>query len=266
MTATEGAVVDEVLLQRANSVSTISINRPRRKNALTYHTMLRLAEVIETEAHSADVRALVLTGEGGSFCSGADMASAAAADGNTFSPEDGVRVANRIVKAALSAPVPVIARVRGPAVGVGVPIALAADVVVASEDAYFLLAFTRVGLMPDGGASLLVSASIGRARALSMAMRAEPIPAAQAAAIGLIDQVVPAGELDEAVSATAQHFARGPRHAYALTKHAINAATLDALDDAMQREIEGQARLLQAPDFMEGAMAMLQKRPPQFSD
>lgn len=262
MTATE---TQEVLVKRADSVSTITINRPRRKNALTYQTMLQLGEAIESESQRADVRALVLTGAEGSFCSGADLASVSAADGS-YSPEDGVRAANRIVKAVLAAPLPVIARVPGPAVGVGVPIALAADVVVASDDAYFLLAFTKVGLMPDGGASLLVSASIGRARALSMAMRAEPIPAAQAAAIGLIDRAVPAGELDDAVAATAEHFARGPRQAYALTKHAINAATLDALDDAMQREIEGQARLLQAPDFMEGAMAMLQKRSPQFSD
>jgi acetyl-CoA acetyltransferase len=157
-------------------------------------------------------------------------------------------------------------RVPGPAVGVGVPIALAADIVVASQDAYFVLGFTRIGLMPDGGASLLVSASIGRARALSLALRAEPMPAATAAATGLIDKAVPAGELDDAVRAVVEHFARGPRQAYWLTKLAINAATLQAVDKAMEREAEGQARLLQSPDSVEGAMAMLQKRSPQFSD
>jgi enoyl-CoA hydratase/carnithine racemase len=232
---------------------------------LTYETMLRLAECIESETHRPDVRALVLTGEGGSFCAGADLTTAADL-GAAFTPEDGIRAANRIVTALLSAPVPVVARVPGPAVGVGVPIALAADIVVASEDAYFLLGFTRIGVMPDGGASLLVSASIGRARALSLMLRAEPMPAATAAATGLIDKAVPAGELDDAVRAVVTHFARGPRQAYRLTKLAINAATLQALDKAMEREAEGQARLLQSHDFVEGAMAMLQKRSPQFSD
>jgi enoyl-CoA hydratase len=265
MTATETDTAQDVLVDRAGAVSTISINRPRRRNALTYQTMLRLAECIESEAHEPAVRALVLTGEGGSFCAGADLTTAAAV-GAAFSPEDGIRAANRIVTALLSAPVPIVARVPGLAIGVGVPIALAADIVVASQDAYFVLAFTKIGLMPDGGASLLVSASIGRARALSLALRAEPMPAATAAAIGLIDEAVPAGELDDAVRAAAEHFARGPRQAYWLTKLAINAATLQALDKAMEREVEGQARLLGSPDFTEGAMAMLQKRSPHFGD
>jgi enoyl-CoA hydratase len=152
MTATETETPQDVLVDRSDAVSTISINRPRRRNALTYQTMLRLAECIETEAQRSDTRAIVLTGEGGSFCAGADLASAAAADGAAFTPEDGIRAANLIVTATLSAPVPIVARVPGPAVGVGVPIALAADIVVASQEAYFLLAFTKVGLMPDGGA------------------------------------------------------------------------------------------------------------------
>jgi enoyl-CoA hydratase/carnithine racemase len=266
MTATETETAQDVLVDRADTVSTISINRPRRRNALTYQTMIRLAECIETEAQRSDTRAIVLTGEGGSFCAGADLAFAAAADGAAVTPEDGIRAANRIVTAILSAPVPIVARVPGPAVGVGVPIALAADIVVASQEAYFLLAFTKVGLMPDGGASLLLSASIGRARALSMALRAEPMPAAVAASTGLIDTVLPSGWLDHAVRDIVDHFVRGPRQDYASTKHAINAATLQALGEAMEREVDGQARLLQSPDFMEGAMAMLQKRSPQFSD
>ena len=263
MTLGESDVIQEVLVERRDSVTTITINRPRRKNALNYQAMIRLAESIESEAQDPEVRAVVLTGEGGSFCAGADLSPT---PDRNLGPEDGVRAANRIVLATLSAPVPVVARVSGPAVGVGVPIALAADVVVASEDAFFLLAFTKVGLMPDGGASLLLAASVGRARATSMALRAEPVSAAAAVAMGLIDRAVPVNRLDSVVQEVVDHFVRGPRQAFALTKHAINAATLDLLATSMEREIDGQARLLCSHDFLEGARAMLEKRTPQFSD
>ncbi len=257
-------VDQEILVERRDSVSTITINRPRRMNALTYETMLCLGDIIESESQRQDVRALVLTGVGTAFSSGADLASAPTAEG--YTPEDGVRAANRIVTATLAAPVPVVARVPGPAVGVGMPIALAADVVVASQDAYFMLAFTKIGVMPDGGASLLVTASIGRARALSLALRAERLSARAAAEMGLIDSAVPADRLEGAVQQAVDHFVSGPRKAFALTKHAINAASLDLLAAAMEREVKGQSRLLQSADFVEGASAMLQKRVPKFTD
>jgi enoyl-CoA hydratase len=252
-----------VTVERGDSVSTITINRPRRMNAVTYQTLIRLADFVELEASRPEVRALVITGEGGSFSAGADLSSP---DDQRVTPEDGVRAANRLVMAILAAEVPVVTRVPGPAVGVGVPIALAADLVVASEEAYFLLAFTKVGLMPDGGASLLLAASIGRARAMSMVMRAERVTAAEAAAMGLIERVVPTDELDAVVNAAVDHFVRGPRQALVFAKRAINAATLDLLSAAMEREVEGQATLLRSHDFLEGAKAMMSKRPPQFSD
>jgi enoyl-CoA hydratase/carnithine racemase len=263
MMQTEGDVEGGVSVERRDAVSTITVNRPRRMNALTYQAMVRLAECVEAEAQRPEVRALVLTGAGGSFSAGADLSSP---DDQSVTPEDGVRAANRVVTAILSAPVPVVARVPGPAVGVGVPISLAADLVVASQDAYFLLAFTKVGLMPDGGASLLVTASIGRARAMAMVMRAQRVPASAAVAMGLIDRVVPADELDAVVSASVAHFVRGPRQAFVLAKRAINAAALDLLSATMEREVEGQSTLLRSNDFLEGAKAMLAKRPPQFSD
>jgi enoyl-CoA hydratase/carnithine racemase len=263
MTQIQGDSEDGIMVEQANSVSTISINRPRRMNALSYQMMVRLAECVEREAKRPEVRALVLTGKGKAFSAGADIS---APDDRSVTPEDGVRAANRVVTAVLSAPVPVVARVPGAAVGVGVPIALAADLVVASEEAYFLLAFTKVGLMPDGGASLLVTSSIGRARAMAMVMRAERVHAAAAAAMGLIDRAVPEDQLDAVVSQAADHFVRGPRQAFMLTKRAINAASLDRLSNAMDREIDGQSRLLASNDFLEGARAMLQKRSPRFSD
>lgn len=263
MTQTERDLESGVSVELGNSLSTITIDRPRRMNALTYHTMVRLAECVEVEAQRPEVRALVLTGKGKTFSAGADLSSP---DDRSVTPEDGVRAANRVVTAILNAQVPVVARVPGAAVGVGVPIALAADLVVASEDAYFLLAFTKVGLMPDGGASLLLTASIGRARAMAMVLRAERVPASAAVAMGLIDRAVPANELDAVVDASVHHFVRGPRQAFVSAKRAINAAALDLLPATMEREVEGQSKLLRSNDFLEGARAMLAKRPPQFSD
>lgn len=260
---------DDLRVERTSSTTTITINRPHRLNALDFATMVRLGDLIETESQQPGVRVLVLTGESGAFCSGADLAAASrnqADNDPAYTAVDGISAANRIVKAILSAPVPVVARVPGPAVGVGVPIALAADVVIASENAYFLLAFTKVGLMPDGGASLLVAASIGRARALSMALLGTRLPATEAVAAGLIDRVVPVAELDREVRDVVDKFVAGPRQAFALTKYAINLATLGLLGAAMDRELDGQARLLGSPDFLEGATAMLQRRKPTFTD
>ena len=148
----------------------------------------------------------------------------------------------------------------------GVPIALAADVAIASDDAYFLLAFTKVGLMPDGGASLLVTAAVGRARALSMALLASRVSAEDAVGYGLIHQAVPAEALDDTVAAVTDLFVAGPRRAFAETKAAVDAAALDLLDRAMDREVDRQSRLLKSGDFIEGATAMLQRRPARFTD
>ena len=233
---------DGIEVSRDGSVSRITINRPHRRNALDITSMIGLGELIETEVQRPETRVLVLTGAAGAFCSGADLASIDPDPGAPpLSPEVGIRAANRIVKALLLAPVPVIARVSGPAAGVGVPIALAADVAIASDDAYFLLAFTKVGLMPDGGASLLVTAAVGRARALSMALLASQVSAEDAVGYGLIHQAVPAEALDDTVAAVTDLFVAGPRRAFAETKAAVNAAALDLLDRAMDREVDRRA-------------------------
>ncbi len=173
-------------------------------------------------------------------------------------------VANAAVRAIVEVPVPVVAAVNGPAAGVGVSLALAADLTYAAESAYFLLAFVGIGLMPDGGASLLVPAAIGRARAAEMALLGERVAAVDADRVGLVSRTLPDVELAEHARAVAARLASGPRRALELTKRSLNAVTLDALDRALEREKEGQAELLGSADFAEGAAAMLQKRRPRF--
>jgi enoyl-CoA hydratase len=173
---------------------------------------------------------------------------------------------NRLIRAIVALPHPVVAVVQGPAAGVGVSIALACDVVLASEKAFFMLAFTKIGLMPDGGASALIAAAVGRIRAMRMALLAERLPAAEAFNAGLITAVYPAEDFDAEVDKVIAKLLAGPAVAYAKTKDAINAATLTELDAALEREFRGQSVLLRSPDLIEGATAFQQRRTPNFAD
>ena len=174
--------------------------------------------------------------------------------------------ANRAIRAIAALPRPVVAVVQGPAAGVGVSLALACDLVLASDKAFFMLAFTKVGLMPDGGASALVAAAIGRIRAMRMALLAERLPASEALAYGLVSAVYPADDFEAEVDRVLAGLLSGPMVAFAKTKEAINAATLTELDPALERELQGQAVLLRSHDFIEGATAFQQRRTPNFTD
>lgn len=237
----------------------VTINRPQRLNAVTVGTLIALREAFAAHAARPDVRGAVLTGAGRAFCTGADLSG----DGTTPGAAT-LAAANAAVAAIRDFPVPVIAALGGPAAGVGVSLALAADLVVARESAYLLLAFTNVGLMPDGGATALVAASIGRARAMKLALLAERLPARQALDAGLIAEVYADAAFDDSLEALVTRLANGPRTAYGLTKQAINAATLSRLDAAFVRETDGQVRLLVGPEFLEGAAAFMHKRPADF--
>lgn len=237
----------------------VTVNRPGRMNAVTTETLEALADTFEKHAGDGAVRVAVLTGAGRAFCTGADLS---AVEKTSDSPSPAViDAANRTVAAIRAFPRPVIGSVNGPAAGVGVSLALACDLTVAKESTYFLLAFTKIGLMPDGGASALVAASIGRARALKMALLAERLPATDAVSAGLIADTYPDADFDQAVEALVQRLADGPADAFGSTKAAINDATLTELDAAFARERAGQLRLLAADDFHEGATAFIEKRP-----
>jgi len=239
----------------------ITFDRPERLNAFTGEMADRVAEEIEEAAARDEVRVVVMRGAGGAFSAGADLSGADAHENFDVSALDR---ANRIVRAVTTLPKPCVAAVNGVAAGVGCSTALACDLVVAAESASFLLAFARIGLMPDGGASATVAASIGRARAMRMALLGEAMPAKEAYDAGLVSHLAADAESDEIVAKLVRRLAAGPPLAYAATKKAVNAATLDRLEEALERERSGQTVLLRTADAAEGMRAFSEKRRPAF--
>lgn len=257
------APVQGLLVTLTDGVLSVTIDRPDSLNSLTTPVLAGIADAMEYAGRDPRVRVVRLGGTGRGFSSGAGISAEDTAGGV---PTDTIVEANRAVRAIVALPHPVVAVVQGPAAGVGVSLALACDLVLASEKAFFLLAFTKIGLMPDGGASALVAAAIGRIRAMRMALLAERISAADALGWGLISAVYPADEFDAAVDNVLAGLLAGPAVALAKTKHAVNAATLTELDGALDREYVGQSALLVANDFSEGTRAFQQRRAPNFTD
>jgi enoyl-CoA hydratase len=245
---------------------TVTLNRPDSLNSLNAAMLRRLADVLTHASDDPVVRVVRLGGAGRGFSSGAGISADDQSNRRPDRPDEVLVEANRAVQAIVSLPKPVVAVVQGPTAGVGVSLALACDIVLASEKAFFLLAFTKIGLMPDGGASALVAASIGRARAMKMALLAERASAAEALSSGLGSAVYPADELEAGVAAVIGKLASGPAVALRKTKQAINAATLTELDAAIGRESDGQRILLGTKDFREGTKAFQEHRSPTFTD
>lgn len=239
----------------------ITMDRPGHLNALTADMADRVAEEVERAAVAEDVRVIVLAGTGPAFSAGADLSGEDAHENFDVTSLDR---ANRIIRAITGSPKPVVAAVNGVAAGVGCSAALACDLVVAAESASFLLAFSRIGLMPDGGATATVAASVGRARAMRMALLAEPMAAREAYDAGLVSHLAADGDFEEAVEAVVGRLTAGPPLAYAATKKAVNGATLHRLEDALERERHGQTVLLRTDDAAEGMRAFTQKRRPVF--
>lgn len=258
--------VDGLTVELADGVLSITMSRPDSLNSLTRAMLAGVADAVERAGHDDRVRLVRLGGAGRAFSSGAGISAADQKDSRGGSPTAVIDEANRAVRSIVALPKPVVAVVHGPAAGVAVSLALACDVVLASENAYFLLAFTKIALMPDGGASALVAAAVGRIRAMRMALLAERISARDALEWGLATAVYPADEFDAGVDRVLQTLISGPAIAFRKTKEAINATTLTELEGALEREKQGQSQLITSPDFIEGTLAFQQRRSPSFTD
>ncbi|MFT4126506.1 MAG: enoyl-CoA hydratase-related protein [Gordonia sp. (in: high G+C Gram-positive bacteria)] len=238
----------------ADGVARLTLNRPERRNALDPAACAAVIDALTAWAADDAVRVVVLDGAGGSFSAGADVASIAAGDGRDGLTAD---AAHRIIargtelaRALRAVPVPVIAAVDGAAAGIGASLALGADLIYTTARSYFLLAFINIGLMPDGGASMLVASAVGRVRANAMALLGERLPAADALGAGLVNAVVDdrAG-LDAVVDAATTRLIAASPDAVRRTKAAVDAHTMSGFDAALERELGGQSQLLQGETF-----------------
>mgnify|MGYP000066291822 CR=1 FL=1 len=244
-----------------DGVAVITLNRPDRMNALTTQLRAELAYAV-TEAGKI-ARVVVLTGTGKAFCSGQDLG-----DRVTASNLDLERTLRDeyapLIRAIVECPVPTIAAVNGAAAGAGASLALAADVVIASQSAYFVQAFARIGLIPDAGGTYALPRSMGSAKAMGAALFADKISAQQADDWGMIWEAVADDAFDAHWRARAEHLANGPTAAYSAIKSMIRGSWHSDFEEQMTAEARLQGRCGKSRDFKEGVLAFTEKRAPRF--
>lgn len=259
-------VLETVRLERRGGELRIVLDRPDTMNAWNAQLGLDLRAAVELAAEDDAVRAVVVTGAGRGFSSGADLKAGfdPLPDGR---PDVGGALRDRyhpIITTLRRMEKPVLAAVNGPAVGIGCSLALACDLVVARESAYFLLAFVNIGLVPDGGSSLFVPAKVGHARASEMALLGERVPAAKAREWGMINFVAADDAFEAEVDALAARLAAGPTRSYAASKRQLNEMSYGRMDEQLELEAALQQEMAGSADFAEGVGAFLEKRPAAF--
>jgi 2-(1,2-epoxy-1,2-dihydrophenyl)acetyl-CoA isomerase len=254
-----------VLLEIADAVATVTMNRPEARNSLTVGMKNDLLAALRTCSTDPAIRSVILTGAGQAFCGGQDLREHAELLASGGSPLDTVREHyNPIVTQLATMPKPVIAALPGAAAGAGASLAFACDFRIASRRASFMLAFARVGLSADSGASWTLQRLVGLARATELLMLAEPVPAEQALAMGLVTRVVDDGELGQQARDLATRLAAGPTLAYGAIKESLLFAAGHGLADSLGKEAELQARLGETRDHQAATVAFVSKQQPVF--
>ena len=258
---------ETVNLLRRGGAAKIELNRPETRNAWNDQFSVDLLAAIRSVTEDPDVRAVLITGAGRGFSSGADLKASLADNTDGGVPNVYRRLTERyhpIIVGLREIPKPVVAAVHGAAAGIGASLALACDLIVAAESAYFLLAFVNIGLVPDGGSSVLVPTRVGFTRAAEMSLLGERIGAQQAADWGLINRAWPDEEFPARPDELITRLAAGPTKSYAGAKRQLNNWLYDRMAAQLELEARIQQEMAGSADFLEGAMAFAEKRPARF--
>lgn len=255
-----------ILFEARQGVARITLNRPDVLNSFDTTMALSLQQVLAEVARDPALRAVYLTGAGRAFCAGQDLAEAAPSAGPGISDFAAHvrKLYNPLVLALRRMPKPVVCAVNGVAAGAGANLALAADLVIAAEEASFLQAFIKIGLIPDTGGTWMLPRLVGSAQAAALCLLGEKLSAPRAAELGLIYKVCPAGELDAVGFGLATQLATQPTYAIALLKQLLNASADHTLEQQLELEAESQGLAGRSEDYAEGVRAFLEKRKPGF--
>ncbi|MGE4336042.1 MAG: enoyl-CoA hydratase/isomerase family protein [Pigmentiphaga sp.] len=245
-----------------DGVATVVLNRPDRKNAVTVDMRSDIREAFERLAYNDDARVVVLTGAGDAFCAGADVGGMGGR--GLVASRARVRTLQQTVLAIHSLEKPVVAAVRGAAVGFGWSLALACDLILASSTARFSQVFQRVGLAPDGGSAYFLTRNLGVLRAKELIFSTRMVSADEALALGLVNQVFADDVFDDAVRESAQRLGAGPSFAMGLAKKMVHATAGQSLETFFETELLIQSQLTQTADYREGTAAFREKRVPHF--
>jgi 2-(1,2-epoxy-1,2-dihydrophenyl)acetyl-CoA isomerase len=257
---------EHLIWEQDGGAARITLNRPETLNAWHADFGRELKQAIEVDAADPSVRAVLITGAGRGFSSGADLKAGfdPAEDGKPDILKELNETYHPIMEALRGLEKPVVAAVNGPAVGIGASLAFACDLILAAESAYFGLAFVNIGLMPDGGSTLFVPTAVGKARAFQMALLGERVEAARALDWGLINFVHADDKLLDEADALVKRLAAGPTRSYASSKKALNRMLYPDLRGQLSLEADLQHALARTHDFQEGALAFIEKREPAF--
>ncbi|MGV6801120.1 MAG: enoyl-CoA hydratase-related protein [bacterium] len=260
-------MTDILITEQKGSLLILQMNRPDSLNSFNRALLCALRDAFGQAHHDDTIRAVLLTGTGRGFCAGADLAEMPLRDNDT--PPDLETFLKTyyqpLVEAITQLPKPVIAAVNGIAAGAGCSMALNCDIVIAARKAQFLLAFSRIGLIPDAGVTWQLPRLIGQAKAMGLAMLADTISAEDAERLGMIWQVVDDEEFENTAQALAMRLANGPTQALAHIKALMRHSSQQTLTEQMQMEARGQGQAAATADFMEGVSAFLQKRKAEFT-
>lgn len=259
--------MDQLVYSRQGAVEVVTLNRPESKNSFSFAMIKELGDHFQQLSLDDEVRAVVITGSGKGFCTGADLTGTD--NRHDISLPVGMRLTtqwySRVVGGIMNLEKPVIGAINGVAAGAGCNFALSCDLLIASEEARFIQVFVRRGLIADMGGTFFLPRLIGLARAKELMFSGEEVDARRALELGLVSRVVPAEQLMEAAMETAQRLAEGPTLAIGMIKHMLNRSFEASLEEAMEREASLQGVAVSTADVREGIVSFLEKRPPRFS-